>query len=79
LGRRRRRVIKIVKKTLPKVYNCPRCGVASVRVLIKENNLAKIVCGNCGLKYDYLTETKKHSIDIYNEFVDKFMSGRLPK
>ncbi len=69
--------MKIVKKTLPKVYTCPQCGVASVKVYLKEDNIAKIVCGSCGLKYDYLLETKKQAIDIYNDFVDKFMSGRL--
>ncbi|MEM3437222.1 MAG: hypothetical protein QXP55_01630 [Nitrososphaerales archaeon] len=78
MGRRRRRTIKIIKKTLPKVYACPKCGVVSIRVFFKEENLVKIVCGNCGLKYDYVIETKKHPIDVYNEFVDKFVSGRLP-
>jgi transcription elongation factor Elf1 len=77
LGRRRRRVIKIVKKTLPKVYTCPQCGMVSIRVFFKEDNLARIVCGNCGLKHDYSLETKRQPIDIYNEFVDEFMSGRL--
>jgi len=77
LGRRRRRVIKVVKKTLPKVYTCPQCGVISVKVSLKEDNIAKVVCGSCGLKYDYPLESKKQPIDIYNEFVDKFMSGRL--
>jgi len=70
-------VIKTVKKTLPKVYTCPRCGVASIRVSLKEDNIAKIVCGSCGLKYDYPLEAKKQPIDVYNEFVDKFMPGRL--
>ncbi|MCP8318173.1 MAG: hypothetical protein H3Z51_15140 [archaeon] len=77
MGRRRRRVIKVVKRTLPKVYACPQCGVVSIKVSLKEENLAKIVCGSCGLKYEYPLEVKKHPIDIYNEFVDKFMSGRL--
>ncbi|MCP8314753.1 MAG: transcription elongation factor, partial [archaeon] len=54
-----------------------QCGVVSIKVSLKEENLAKIVCGSCGLKYEYPLEVKKHPIDIYNEFVDKFMSGRL--
>ncbi|MCP8317058.1 MAG: hypothetical protein H3Z52_10970 [archaeon] len=77
MGRRRRRVIKIVKRTLPKVYACPQCGVVSIKVSLKEENLAKIVCGSCGLKHEYPLEVRKDPIDIYNEFVDKFMSGRL--
>ncbi|MGQ9718540.1 MAG: hypothetical protein ACUVWK_01620 [Nitrososphaerales archaeon] len=77
MGRRRRRVIKTMKRTLPKVYTCPQCGMASIKVSTKEENFTKIVCGNCGLRYDYPLGVKKHPIDIYNEFVDKFMSGRL--
>jgi len=76
MGRRKRRIIKTVKRTLPKVYGCPQCGTISVKVM-KEENLAKIVCGSCGLIYKYKLNTKKPNIDIYNEFIDKYISGRL--
>jgi len=66
-----------VKKTLPKVYGCPQCGTISIKVSLQVENLAKIACGNCGLNYEYQLQTKKLPIDIYNEFVDKFLSGRL--
>ncbi|MCP8303979.1 MAG: hypothetical protein H3Z50_00670 [archaeon] len=77
MGRRRRRVIKIVKKALPKVYSCPQCGTIAVKVSVKKENLAKIACGSCGLSYEHQLNIKKPPIDIYNEFVDKFLSGRL--
>ena len=74
LGRRRRRVIRVVKRTLPKVFTCPRCGVISVRVSMKESS-ALVACGSCGLREDYMISGKKEPIDIYNDFVDRFVAG----
>ena len=77
MGRRRRKVIKVIKRKLPKVFNCPNCGVASFRVTIKEGGVAKLACGSCGLTDEYTITGRKEIIDIYNEFVDKFMAGRV--
>lgn len=38
---------------------------------------ALVACGSCGLKQEYPVTGKKESIDIYNQFVDTFMSGKL--
>lgn len=76
MGRRRRRIIRVVKKTLPKIYSCPRCGVSAVRVSMKEG-VARITCGSCGLSHEHTVEMRRHPIDIYNEFVDKFLSGKV--
>jgi transcription elongation factor Elf1 len=48
----------------------------AVRVSINEGN-ASIGCGSCGLSLEYTVGPKKEPIDIYNEFVDKFMAGRI--
>jgi transcription elongation factor Elf1 len=48
----------------------------SVRVAITDGN-ASIGCGSCGLSLEYTVGPKKEPIDIYNEFVDKFMAGRI--
>jgi transcription elongation factor Elf1 len=77
LGRRRRRVLRIIRRTLPKVFSCPRCGVISVKVSMKTGSAALVACGSCGLKQEYTVTRKKEPIDIYNEFVDGFMSGRF--
>lgn len=74
LGRRRRRVIRVVKRTLPKVYSCPRCGVVAVRVSGEEG---KVACASCGLTYTFSVTPKRDRIDIYNEFVDMFMAGKV--
>ncbi len=77
LGRRRRKVVRIVKRTLPKVYGCPNCGVTAVRVQIQPDKIALVSCGNCNLKLRYTLTGSKEPIDIYNEFVDQFMAGKI--
>jgi len=77
MGRRRRRVIKVTKKTLPKVFNCPSCGMASVRVLVKLGESPSVVCGSCGLNWKDISGVKMERIDVYNRFVDQFMQGRV--
>ncbi|MFN3621461.1 MAG: hypothetical protein ACK4TI_01070 [Nitrososphaerales archaeon] len=77
MGRRRRKVIRVVRKTLPKVFSCPNCGVSGVRVQIKGEHLALISCGNCKLKFNHEFTGRKEVIDIYNEFVDLFMAGKI--
>ncbi|MDG6998016.1 MAG: hypothetical protein JRN15_02760 [Nitrososphaerota archaeon] len=72
MGRRRRRVVHVVKKTLPKVFTCPNCGMVSVRLQPKEDTTI-ISCGSCGRSQE-ISNRGKEPIDIYNEFVDKFNS-----
>lgn len=77
LGRRRRKVIRVVKRTLPKVFSCPNCGVTGVRVHLQGEHSAVIACGNCKLTLNYDYSGRKEAIDIYNEFVDLFMAGKI--
>jgi len=77
MGRRRRKNIRITKRSLPKVFSCPQCGMFSIRVLIDVETESKIVCGSCGLTWKKENITKKpEAIDIYNKFVDEFVLGR---
>ncbi|MCZ7397006.1 MAG: hypothetical protein O8C59_00620 [Candidatus Methanoperedens sp.] len=75
MGRRKRRVIRTVKKTLPKVFACPRCGMIAVRVTPVEDSIVRIACGSCNLSLQYDLTVKKEPVDVYNEFVDRFMRG----
>jgi transcription elongation factor Elf1 len=60
MGRRRRRVIRRVKRTLPKFFKCPRCGMDSVMTVRKREDESEhyfvVACGNCGLRSEYRGE-----------------------
>ncbi|MGC8569002.1 MAG: hypothetical protein ACP5LW_03240 [Nitrososphaeria archaeon] len=75
MTRKKRRVIKPVKRTLPKILRCPRCGAIAVRVM-RQSDRWVVVCGSCGLRYETPLSPKEY-IDIYNEFVDAFNAGKI--
>ncbi|MFP3137189.1 MAG: hypothetical protein RXP91_00610 [Nitrososphaeria archaeon] len=82
MGRKRRRVIRRVRRTLPKFFRCPRCGSDSVRVIRKEEGESisyTVVCGACGLRMELSGEAvqRKEPIDVYNMFVDAFYRGDI--
>lgn len=80
--RRRRRIVRRVKRTLPKFFKCPRCGMDSVRVVRRGEGPERyfvVACGSCGLRSEYggsLIEGRE-PIDLYNMFVDAFHGGEL--
>lgn len=74
MGRRKRRVVHVVKKTLPKVFTCPNCGMVSVRLQPKDTTTI-ISCGSCGTSQE-IPNAGKEPIDIYNEFIDRFNAGQ---
>ena len=63
-----------MKKTLPKVFTCPNCGMVTVR-LQPEGETTVISCGSCG-ESQTIPNRGKEPIDIYNEFVDRFNLGQ---
>jgi transcription elongation factor Elf1 len=73
MGRRRRRVIRIVKKKLPTVFVCPRCGEEAVRVTIaKDTGHATVLCALCNLKDEFPAHPAAQAIDVYSYFTDRF-------
>jgi len=80
MGRRRRKVIRVNKRTLPRVFSCPKCGVVSVRITSQEDEASHdfvtvVACGNasCRLRREFRFATERPAIDVYNTFVDDFM------
>jgi len=80
LGRRRRRVIRIVKKKLPTVFVCPRCAEDAVRVTIaKDTGKAAVMCAMCQLKDEFQAHPAAQVIDVYSYFADRFYGVKDPR
>jgi len=79
VGRRRRRVVKVVKKKLPSVFTCPQCGEEAIRVKLPQGDGPAIVqCGSCGLKREFEATPSSQVVDIYCMFTDTFYAKDRP-
>lgn len=71
MGRRRRKVVHIPKKHLPKFFSCPRCGKETVRVEInRPEGIALVRCSTCGLKEEFKIKPAQGEVDAYCMFTD---------
>jgi transcription elongation factor Elf1 len=81
MGRRRRKVVHIPKKHLPKFFSCPRCGKETVSVEIQRDEARAVaVCSNCGLKEEFPIKPAQGEVDVYCMFTDRIYgsSRRTP-
>lgn len=78
--RKRRRKIIVRKRTLPKVFTCPKCGARSVVVKIRtgpSGRVAHVMCGHCGLSADIPISPIHKEVDAYCKFADMVYAGEL--
>jgi transcription elongation factor Elf1 len=76
MGRRRRKVIRIPKKRLPKFFSCPLCGKETIRVeLFRNEERAVVSCSSCGVKEEFNVSPAQREIDVYCMFTDKIYGG----
>ena len=80
MGRRRRKVVHIPKKRLPKFFSCPRCGKETVSVeVFREEGRAEVGCSSCGLQEEFQLKSAQGEVDVYCMFTDKiYGSSKRP-
>jgi transcription elongation factor Elf1 len=79
MGRKRQKVVKIIKKKLPDQYLCPKCGMNTVGIILHpKEGFARIICSNCGLKEQFPIPENVDPVDAYCIFVDQFYGVEEP-
>lgn len=69
-----------MKKKLPTVFVCPRCGEEAVRVTIaKDTGHATVLCALCNLKDEFPAHPAAQPIDVYSYFTDRFYGVKDPR
>ena len=73
MGRRRKKVVHIPKKRLPKFFSCAICGKETVRVeIIREDGGHSVAqCSSCGLKEEFTVKSAQGEVDVYCMLTDR--------
>jgi transcription elongation factor Elf1 len=73
-GRKRKKVVKRMRKTIPKIFACPNCGEKTLSISInREEGKATIRCGRCNIIEGGISVSLiEEPVDAYGKFVDKY-------
>ncbi len=77
MGRRRRKkVVKIYKPKIPKIFTCPICGATALNITIdKKSRKAVAKCAECGLLWETEVKEYEEKIDIYHRLFDEYIDA----
>ena len=72
-GRKRKKVVKRMRKSIPKIFACPNCGEKTLGISInREEKVATIKCGSCSIEDSVSVSRVEEPVDAYGKFVDKY-------
>jgi transcription elongation factor Elf1 len=72
MGRRRKKVVHIPKKHLPKFFSCPTCGKETVKVEIyRDDGHSLARCSACGLQEEFKVKPAQGEVDVYCMLTDR--------
>ncbi|MGC8596650.1 MAG: hypothetical protein ACP5NY_01895 [Thermocladium sp.] len=74
---RRKLAVKPAKK-LPRIFQCPHCGMTSVNVILnRKEKTVTVICSNCGLEAAFNVVEGYLPVDYFNKFADKYYAGEI--
>jgi transcription elongation factor Elf1 len=77
MGRRRKKVVRIPKKRLPKFFSCPKCGKETVRVeIFRDESRAVAGCSSCGFQEEFTVKPAQGEVDVYCMLTDRVYGSR---
>jgi len=72
-GRKRKKVVKRMKKTIPKIFACPSCGEKTLSISInRDQGLATVKCGRCNIEDNVSVSRGAEAVDAYGKFIDRY-------
>jgi transcription elongation factor Elf1 len=77
MGRRRKKVVRIPKKRLPKFFSCPKCGKETVRVeIFRDASRALAGCSSCGFQEEFTVKPAQGEVDVYCMLTDRVYGSK---
>jgi len=72
--RRRKKIVKVYKPKIPKIFTCPVCGSKSLNITInRKDGNAYVKCANCKLEWSTNVKSYEETIDIYHKLFDEYI------